>query len=90
MKYTLVQDLGILLASESESDFVKAQLHKAEDWVGHGYRVPHGLIVIAVGFWLERTRVQTPVLELNRNALEVVVAGEGGHCVGRGPPSCLV
>ena len=22
--------------------------------------------------------------------LEVVVAGEGGHCVGRGPPSCMV
>ena len=55
--------------------------------------VPRGLMVIAVDFlihWLERTRVQTPVLELNWSELEVVVAGEGGHCVGRGPPSCLV
>ena len=54
---------------------------------------PHGLMVIAVDFWihwLERTRVQTPVRELNWSELEVVVAGEGGHCVGRGPPSCLV
>ena len=32
------------------------------------------------------TRVQTPVLELNWSELEVVVAGEGGHCVSRGPP----
>ena len=52
-----------------------------------------GLMVIAVGFWihwLERTQVQTLVLELNWSELEVVVAGEGGHCVGRGPSSCLV
>ena len=52
-----------------------------------------GLMVIAVGFlihWLERTQDQTLVLELNWSELEVVVAGEGGHCVGRGPPSCLV
>ena len=34
--------------------------------------------------------VRTPVLELNWSELEVVVAGEGGHCVGRGPPPCLV
>ena len=50
-------------------------------------------MVIAVDFGilrLETTRVQTPVLELNWSELEVVVAGEGGHCVGRGPPSCLV
>ena len=50
-------------------------------------------MVIAVEFWiqwLERTHVQTPVLEDNWSELEVVVAGEGGHCVGRGPPSCLV
>ena len=33
-------------------------------------------------------QVQIPVLELNWNELEAVV--EGGHCVGRGPPSCLV
>ena len=57
------------------------------------YRVPRGLMVIAVGFWiywLERTRVQTLVLELNWSELEVVVAGEGGHSVGRVPPFCLV
>ena len=51
------------------------------------------LMVIAVEFlihWLERTQVQTPDLELNWSELEVVVAREGGHCVGRGPPSCLV
>ena len=38
----------------------------------------------------QEDRIQTPVLELNRIELEIVVAGEGGHCVGRGPPSCLV
>ena len=37
-----------------------------------------------------RTRVQTQVLKLNWSELEVVEAGEGGQCVGRGPPSCLV
>ena len=51
-------------------------------------------MVIAVDFgihWLERTLVQTPVLELNWSELEVVVALEGGHCVGRrGQPSCLM
>ena len=56
---------------------------------------PRGLMVIAVGFWLlnplaQEDWVRTPVLELNWSELEVVVAGEGGHCVGRGPPSCLV
>ena len=35
-------------------------------------------------------QVHTLVLELNSSELEVVVAGEGGHCVGRGTPSCLV
>ena len=50
-------------------------------------------MVIAVGFWihwLKKTQVQTPVLELNWSELEAVEAGEGGYCVGRGQPSCLV
>ena len=50
-------------------------------------------MVIAVEFlilWLMRTWVQTLVLELNWSEMEVVVAGQGGHCVGRSPPSCLV
>ena len=54
---------------------------------------PRGLMVRAVDFWIHwlmRTWVQTPVLELNWSELEAVVAGEGGHCVGKGPPSCLV
>ena len=40
--------------------------------------------------WRKRIRVQTLVLELNWSELEVDAAGESGHCVGRGPPSCLV
>ena len=34
--------------------------------------------------------VLNPAMELNWSELEIVVAGEGGHCVGKGPPSCLV
>ena len=34
--------------------------------------------------------IVTPVLELNCSELEVVVAGKGLHCAGRGPSSCLV
>ena len=52
-------------------------------------RVPNGLMVLAAGFLIhcrKMTWVQTPVLELSWSELEVVVAGEGGHCVGRGPP----
>ena len=50
------------------------------------YRLPRGQMVIVVDFWihwLKKTRVQTPVLELNWSELEVVVAGEGGR--GRWP-----
>ena len=57
------------------------------------FTVPCSLSVIAVGFWihcLERTQVQTSVLELDWSELKVVVAWEGGHGVGRGPSSCLV
>ena len=55
--------------------------------------VPRGLMVIAVDIWvhyLERTRVQTPVMELNWSELVVAVAGEGGHLCRQGSPSCLV
>ena len=47
----------------------------------------------AVGFWshwLKKTRVQTQFLDLNLSELEIVVALEGGYCVGSGQPSCLV
>ena len=77
-----------------DSNEVKMSCTRYKPFMIQPERLPNGYSSWLLNPLARKSRVQTPVLELNWSELEVVVAWEGGHCVlqcvGRGPPSCLV